>query len=56
MIEIGEDDKGIPIQAKIVFVHDRRTKKWLAQLSTEICPDDEKIVTTYKRRWDTEVS
>jgi hypothetical protein len=55
MIEIGEDDKGVPVPAKIVFVRDRRTKKWLALLSTDISLDDEQIVTAYKRRWDIEV-
>ena len=55
MIEIGEDDKGIPIPAKIVFVRDRRTKKWLAMLSTDTSLNDEQIVTAYKRRWDIEV-
>ena len=27
MVEIGKNDKGIPVPAKIVFVRDRRTKK-----------------------------
>jgi hypothetical protein len=55
MIEIGENDQGIPIQAKIVFVRDRRSKKWLALLSTDTVLRDEQIVTAYKRRWDIEV-
>jgi hypothetical protein len=55
MVEIGEDDKGIPVPAKIVFVRDRRTKKWLALLSTDTALDDAQIITTYKRRWDIEV-
>jgi hypothetical protein len=50
MIEIGEDDKDVPVPAKIVFVRDRRTKKWLALLSTDIALGNEEIVTTYKRR------
>ena len=54
-VEIGENDQGIPVPAKIVFVRDRRSKKWLALLSTDIALGDEKIVTTYKRRWDIEV-
>ena len=54
-VEIGEDDKGVPISAKIVFVRDRRTKKWLALLSTDTSLGNEEIVTTYKRRWDIEV-
>ena len=55
MVEIGENEKGIPVPAKIVFVRDRRTKKWLALLSTDISLDDEQIVMVYKRRWDIEV-
>jgi hypothetical protein len=55
MVEIGENDRGIPVPAKIVFVRDRRSKKWLALLSTDIALGDEGIVTAYKRRWDIEV-
>ena len=55
MVEIGKNDKGVPVPAKIVFVRDRRTKKWLALLSTDTSLDDEQIITAYKRRWDIEV-
>jgi len=55
MVEIGKNDKGVPISAKIVFVRDRRTKKWLALLSTDTSLDDEQVIMTYKRRWDIEV-
>jgi len=55
MVEIGKNDKDIPVPAKIVFVRDRRTKKWLALLSTDTALSNEEIVTTYKRRWDIEV-
>jgi len=55
MVSIGEDDKGIPVPAKIVFVRDRRTKKWLALLSADTSLGSEEIVTAYKRRWDIEV-
>ena len=55
MVEIGKNDKGIPVPAKIVFVRDRRTKKWLALLSTDTSLDDEQIIMAYKRRWDIEV-
>ena len=55
MVEIGKNDKGVPVPAKILFVRDRRTKKWLALLSTDTSLDDEQIVMTYKRRWDIEV-
>ncbi len=30
VVEIGEDGYGIPVSPKIVFVRDRRSKKWLA--------------------------
>ena len=55
MVSIGEDDKGIPVPAKIVFVRDRRTKKWLALPSTDTSLGSKEIVTAYKRRWDIEV-
>ena len=55
MVEIGKNDKGIPVPAKIVFVRDKRTKKWLALLSTDTSLGDEQIVMTYRRRWDIEV-
>ncbi len=54
-VELGEDEKCPPVSAKIVFVRDRRSKKWLALLSTDIALGDEEIVTAYKRRWDIEV-
>lgn len=54
-VEIGKDDGGIPIPAKIIFVRDRRAKKWLALLSTDTDLGDEEIIMTYKRRWDIEV-
>jgi hypothetical protein len=55
MVEIGKNDMGIPVPAKIVFIRDRRSKKWLALLSTDTTLGNEGIVTTYKRRWDIEV-
>jgi len=55
LVEIGEDDKGVPVSAKIVFIRDRRTKKWLALLSTDTSLDDEQIIMAYRRRWDIEV-
>ena len=55
MVDIGKNDQGITVPAKIVFVRDRRTKKWLALLSTDTTLGNEEIVTAYKRRWDIEV-
>ena len=54
-VELGANAKGEAIMAKIVFVRDRRCKKWLALLSTEVELGDEEIVKLYKRRWDIEV-
>lgn len=54
-VTIGEDDKGNPVAAKIVFVRDRSKKSWLALLSTDTTLADEEIVKLYGRRWDIEV-
>ena len=55
MVTIGEDDKGNPVAAKIVFVRDRSKKSWLGLLSTDIELADEEVVRLYGRRWDIEV-
>jgi hypothetical protein len=55
LVELGTDDKGKPVMAKIVFVRNRSTRKWLALLSTDVNLADEEIVKLYKRRWDIEV-
>lgn len=55
LIELGTDEQGQPVMAKIVFVRNRSTRKWLALLSTDINLADEEIVKLYKRRWDIEV-
>ena len=55
MVTIGEDDKGNPVAAKIVFVRDRSKKSWLGILSTDTELADEEIVRLYRRRWDIEV-
>ena len=55
MVTIGPDDQGIPVAAKIVFVRDRRSKKWLALLSTDTTLAAEEIIKLYGRRWDIEV-
>ena len=54
-VTIGKDEKGFPVAAKIVFIRDRRTKKWLALLSTDTTLSAEEIITLYRRRWDIEV-
>jgi hypothetical protein len=54
-VTIGDDGKGNPIAAKIVFVRDRSSKSWLALLSTDTTLADEEIIKLYGRRWDIEV-
>jgi hypothetical protein len=55
LVTIGPDDQGLPMPAKIVFVRDRSSKKWLALLSTDTTLTAEEIVKLYGRRWDIEV-
>ena len=55
MVTIGDDEKGNPVAAKIVFVRDRSKKSWLGILSTDTALADEKIIELYRRRWDIEV-
>jgi hypothetical protein len=54
-VELGTDAKGKAVMAKIVFVRDRSSRKWLALLSTHVDLSDEDIIRLYKRRWDIEV-
>ena len=55
IVTIGNDDKGIPVVAKIVFVRDRSSKNWLALLSTDVTLANDEIIRLYRRRWDIEV-
>ena len=55
LVTIGNDDNGIPVPAKVVFIRDRSSKNWLALLSTDTTLANEEIVKLYKRRWDIEV-
>lgn len=55
LVTIGNDDQGIPVEAKIVFVRDRNSKKWLALLATDTTLTAEEIIKLYGRRWDIEV-
>ena len=43
------------VDAKLVFVRDKRKKDWLALLSTDTELADEDIVRIYGKRWDIEV-
>jgi hypothetical protein len=55
MVTIGPDEQDNPVPAKIVFVRDRNSKKWLALLSTDTSLTAEEIVKLYGLRWDIEV-
>jgi IS4 transposase len=54
LVTIGPDEHGNPVAAKIVFVRDRRSKRWLALLATDTTLTAEEIVKLYGRRWDIE--
>ena len=54
LVTIGEDNQGRPVAAKIIFVRDRSTKRWLALLSTDTTLTAEEIIALYRRRWDIE--
>lgn len=43
------------LDVKIVFVKDRRSKNWLAILSTDTALANEEIIRIYGKRWDIEV-
>jgi hypothetical protein len=55
LVTIGTDEQGRPVAAKIVFLRDRRSKKWLALLSTDTTLTAAEIIKLYRRRWDIEV-
>ena len=55
LVTIGNDEQGIPVSAKIVFIRDRNSKKWLALLSTDTTLTAQEIIKLYGRRWDIEV-
>ena len=55
LASIGQDAQGNPVPAKIVFIRDRNSKKWLALLSTDTNLTADEIIKLYGRRWDIEV-
>jgi hypothetical protein len=56
VVEIGKDEKNIPILAKIVFVKSKNKKReWLAVISTDLTLTNEEIIALYGKRWDIEV-
>uniref|UniRef100_UPI001B7F942A IS4 family transposase n=1 Tax=Alicyclobacillus contaminans TaxID=392016 RepID=UPI001B7F942A len=52
-VQLGLDEHGQPVQAKIVFVRNR-SRQWLALLSTDTNLADEEIIRIYGKRWDIE--
>lgn len=56
IVEIGKDEKNVPVLAKIVFVKSRNKKReWLAVISTDLTLTNEEIIALYGKRWDIEV-
>jgi hypothetical protein len=58
MVKLREDKQSPEnelVEARIVFVRDRRSEKWLAILSTDTTIENEEIVRIYGKRWDIEV-
>jgi len=46
---------GVKTKAKIVFIRDTKTKKWVALLSTDTNLSDEEIIRIYGKRWNIEI-
>lgn len=54
MVEVIKDGESIP--AKVVYVRNRnKRKEYLCLISTDTSLDEEEIIRTYGKRWDTEV-
>lgn len=54
MIEVVKDGESIP--AKVVYVRNRnKRKEYLCLISTDSSLDEDEIIRTYGKRWDTEV-
>lgn len=55
-VEVGQNEHGQGVPAKIVFVRDRnRSKQWLALLCTDVTLSDEEVIRLYGKRWNIEV-
>jgi len=50
--KVGDDDY---VDARIVFVKDRRSDNWLALLCTDLAISEEEVIRIYGKRWDIEV-
>ncbi|NMC75305.1 MAG: transposase, partial [Geobacteraceae bacterium] len=55
LVTIGTDEQGVPMPAKVIFVRDRNSRKWLALLSTDTILTAEEIIKLIGRRWDIEL-
>lgn len=55
LVTIGADEQGDSMAAKVVFVRDRNSRKWLGLLSTDTTLTAEEIIKLYGLRWDIEV-
>ena len=56
LVEVGKNEQGQGVAARIVFVRDRnRSKQWLALLCTDTTLSDEEVIRLYGKRWDIEV-
>jgi len=56
-VQIREEKKSQEFtNVKIVFVQDRRSKNWLALLTTDLKLSEEEIIRIYGKRWDIGVS
>lgn len=56
VVQIREEKKSEEfLDVQIVFVQDRRSKNWLAILSTDLELSEEEVVRIYGKRWDIEV-
>lgn len=56
IVQIREEKKSQEfMDVRIVFIQDRRSKNWLALLSTDLELSEEEIVRVYGKRWDIEV-
>lgn len=56
IVQIREEKKSQKnTEVRVVFVQDRRSKNWLALLSTDVAQEEEEIVRIYGKRWDIEV-
>ena len=56
LVEVGRNEQGQSVAARIVFVRDRnRSKQWLALLCTDTTLSNEEVIRLYGKRWDMEV-